>query len=88
MLTNEDLQAITAIVDASVDKKMDALAESFNAIIEAKFNPQFQLLAEGLQSIQERLIPSVRIEALEDRVTILEQALRATRAELEKMKAG
>ena len=71
MLTKEDLQAIS---------------EMMNVIIESRIDPKFQLLAEGQQAIREQLVPVSRIEALEDDVVLLKQAVRALKAELDEMK--
>ncbi len=65
MLDEKDLQAIDQLI-----------AHRMNIIIESDINPKFNLLAEGIQDIQEKLVPRSRVDELEDEVKFLKIMVR------------
>ena len=52
------------------------IMQGVSVLMESKFTPQFNLLAEGQQMIIDKLIPISRVEKLEEDVTILKIAVR------------
>ena len=56
------------------------------ALMESYFEPKFQLLAEGIQSLQETQIPRERFENLEEEVAFLHTIVRQHSREIEKLK--
>jgi len=65
MLDEKDLQAIDQLI-----------AHRMNIIIESDVTPKFNLLAEGIQDIQEKLVPRSRVDDLEDEVKFLKIMVR------------
>lgn len=63
MLDEKDLQAIQKMIDAS-EARMTVLMESY-------FDPKFNLLAEGIKDVQEKLVPRSRVDDLEDEIRFL-----------------
>ena len=55
-------------------------------LMESYFEPKFQLLAEGIQSLQETQIPRERFENLEEEVAFLHTIVRQHSCEIEKLK--
>ena len=47
-----------------------------NIIIESDVMPKFNLLAEGIQDIQEKLLPRSRVDDLEDEMKFLKVMIR------------
>lgn len=77
-----------------MDEKMDKRFEGFEerimknvaTLMDAKFQQQFNLLAEQLQLMSERMIPESRIVALEDNDEILFPAIRRLSRDVEALK--
>lgn len=65
MLDEKDLQEIDHLI-----------AHRINIMIESDFTPKFNLLAEGIQDIQEKLLPRSRMDDLEDEMKFLKAMLR------------
>ena len=65
MLDEKDLQAIDQLI-----------THRMNIIIESDVTPKFNLLAEGIQDIQEKLVPRSRVDDLEEEVKFLKIMVR------------
>ena len=80
--------------EARMDEKMDKRFEGFEerimknvaTLMDAKFQQQFNLLAEQLHLMSERMIPESRIVALEDNDEILFPAIRRLSRDVEALK--
>lgn len=70
-------------------QKEEILAESthrMKVLLDAEVKPQFNLLADELSIIREKMIPESRIEALEDDVSVLKIAVRQINREIRELK--
>ena len=67
MLDEKDLQAIQKMIDASEERTRRYM----NVLIESDVTPKFNLLADGIKDIQEKLVPRSRVDDLEDEVKFL-----------------
>lgn len=70
-------------------QKDEILAEAthqMKVLLELEVKPQFNLLAEELSIIREKMIPESRIEAIEDDVAVLKAAVRQINRELRELK--
>lgn len=87
MLDEKDLQAIQAMIDASEEritkntkeeilKAESRITKNTVVMMEAEFSSKFNLLAEGIQDIQEKLVPRTRVDNLEDEVKFLKVIVR------------
>ena len=65
MLEERDLQEIDRL-----------MAHRMNIIIESDVMPKFNLLAEGIQDIQEKLLPRSRVDDLGDEMKFLKVMIR------------
>ena len=80
--------------ETRMDEKMDKRFEGFEerimknvaTLMDAKFQQQFNLLAEQLHLMSERMIPESRIVALEDNDEILFPAIRRLSRDVEALK--
>ena len=86
-------QLIDSKLKESEQRTMGAIKESEQrtmqgaaALMESYFEPEFQLLAEGIQSLQETQIPRERFENLEEEVAFLHTIVRQHSREIEKLK--
>ena len=89
----ESEQRTMGAIKESEQRTMGAIKESEQrtmqgaaALMESYFEPKFQLLAEGIQSLQETQIPRERFENLEEEVAFLHTIVRQHSREIEKMK--
>ena len=89
----ESEQRTTGAIKESEQRTMGAIKESEQrtmqgaaALMESYFEPKFQLLAEGIQSLQETQIPRERFENLEEEVAFLHTIVRQHSREIEKLK--
>lgn len=73
-----------------MDKKLEEMEERITrrtvAMMEAVFQKQFNLLAEQIQILNEKLIPESRIVALEDNDEILFPTIRRLSRDVEALK--
>ena len=53
------------------NKDLDQIGRIVSLLLENKVDPQLRLLAEGQQSILEKLVPVSRVEELENEVKFL-----------------
>ena len=82
MLDERDLQLIRqAFAEEGEKTRAD-----FRSVIESEVEPKLQTLAEGQETILERVVPVSRIEALESDVVVLKAAIRHLSAELAQLK--
>ena len=86
-------QLIDSKLKESEQRTMGAIKESEQrtmqgaaALMESYFEPKFQLLAEGIHSLQETQIPRERFENLEEEVAFLHTIVRQHSREIEKLK--
>ena len=86
-------QLIDSKLKESEQRTMGAIKESEQrtmqgaaTLMESYFEPKFQLLAEGIQSLQETQIPRERFENLEEEVAFLHTIVRQHSREIEKLK--
>lgn len=89
----ESEQRTMGSIKESEQRTMGAIKESEQrtmqgaaALMESYFEPKFQLLAEGIQSLQETQIPRERFENLEEEVAFLHTIVRQHSREIEKLK--
>ena len=89
----ESEQRTTGAIKESEQRTMGAIKESEQrtmqgaaTLMESYFEPKFQLLAEGIQSLQETQIPRERFENLEEEVAFLHTIVRQHSREIEKLK--
>lgn len=75
MLTEEDLKAIQQMMTSTM-----------NVIIENQIAPKFNTLAEGQQTLLEKLAPKSRVEELEDEVDFLKTVIKLHTREIEELK--
>ena len=86
-------QLIDSKLKESEQRTMGAIKESEQrtmqgaaTLMESYFEPKFQLLAEGIQSLQETQIPRERFENLGEEVAFLHTIVRQHSREIEKLK--
>ena len=89
----ESEQRTMGAIKESEQRTMGAIKESEQrtmqgaaALMESYFEPKFQLLAEGIQRLQETQIPRERFENLEEEVAFLHTIVRQHSREIEKLK--
>ena len=100
MLDEKDLQAIASLMDekiqaseARMTERMETRAQEAEsrmmAMMEAYFEPRFNLLGDQIKLIQEKMIPAEALEDLEnlkDRVDVLETAVKEHSQEIKALK--
>lgn len=72
MLDEKDLQAIQDMISTAEQR----IAKNTVILMDAEFKSRFNLLADGIQDIQEKLIPRSRVDELEDEVKFLKIMVR------------
>lgn len=86
MLDEKDLQAIRSIVKREVDDAEQRITKNAVAMMEAYFDPKFNLLADGIADIQEKLVPRSRVDDLEEEVKFLKSVIRQISEDVQKLK--
>lgn len=91
--TNEekilDILAGMSIRMESMDKKIDSID---NRLVKVEFRldteivPRLDALAEGQSAILEQLVPTTRVDELENRVKMLEAVLSSVTSELQQLR--
>lgn len=76
MLEEKDLQAIQAVVDESRRLTVEEAVRAAGVMMESYFDPKFELLAESIKDIQDKLVPRSRVDDLEDEVKFLKLMVR------------
>lgn len=101
MLEEKDLQAIAQMMEAQEKRLDQKLSERLDqrlsemeqritkntvALMDMEFSKKFNLLAEGIEDIQEKLVPRSRVDDLEDEVKFLKSMMRQMNEDLQKLK--
>ena len=97
MLEEKDLQAVQKMLDTAeeriTEKTRALIAESEErtakrtvALMDLEFNKKFDALLEGQQAILAQMVPTTRVEALEDDVKVLKIVIRQLSEEVQRMK--
>lgn len=97
MLDDKDLQAIKELIDGVEDRITKETKELIDAaeeritkktitLMDAEFTPKFNLLAKGIQTIQETLVPRTRVDALEEEVKFLKIMVRQMAEQMNELK--
>ncbi|MEA4934344.1 MAG: hypothetical protein VB071_12320 [Lawsonibacter sp.] len=86
MLDEQDLQAIDQLIQKRVGEAEQRIAKNTVILMDAEFSKQFNLLAEGIQDIQEKLIPRCRVDDLEDEVKFLKSIVRQMNEDIQTLK--
>lgn len=97
MLDEKDLQAIAQMMEAQekrLDERLDQrlsemeqrITKNTVALMDIEFSKKFNLLAEGIEDIQEKLVPRSRVDDLEDEVKFLKSMMRQMNEDLQKLK--
>ena len=93
MLDEKDMTAIASLITASeermgskLDETKQDIMQGVAVLMESKFGPRFNLLAEGQQAIREQLPPAEDWEALDARVSALEAMVKKLSREITHLK--
>ena len=86
MVDKELLEAIRGVVREEVAEAEQRITKNTVALMDAEFSKKFDLLAEGIQDIQEKLVPRSRVDDLEDEVKFLKSVVRQISEDLQKLK--
>lgn len=86
MVDNELLEAIRGVVREEVAEAEKRITKNTVVLMDAEFSKKFDLLAEGIQDIQEKLVPRSRVDDLEDEVKFLKTLFRQMNEDLQKLK--
>lgn len=93
MLDEQDLQAIGQLLNGleqKIDVKLAAqrkdIMHDVVTLMDAEFKPKFNLLAEGIQDIQGKMVPRSRMDDLEDEVKFLKSIIRQMNEDLQTLK--
>ena len=93
MLDTKDLQAIQDMFADSegrmksyMDSSVAAAENRWMAFYESAIVPQFQILAEGHQTLLETLAPKSRVENLEEDVVFLKSIVKSLMQEVSELK--
>lgn len=80
MLDEKELQAIADLIDVKLKENNEAILKEathrMKVLLDAEVTPKFNLLAEGIEDIQEKLVPRSRVDDLEDEVKFLKLMVR------------
>ena len=85
-LIQESEQRMTARTESMIDAAEQRIAKSTVALMDAEFKPKFDLLAEGIQDIREKMVPRSRVDDLEDEVKFLKSIVRQINEDVQKLK--
>lgn len=94
MVDQETLQAIGEMMDKKLDSQTQELrselgqqiGQQLNLMIENYFDPRSNLLAEGLQNVNEKLKALDDLEVMDTRITALEAMVKKINRELKELK--
>lgn len=77
-MISESEERMTAKISESEERMTAKITESeersrnyMNVVVESQIMPMFNLLADGIKDIQEKLVPSSRVDDLEEDVKFL-----------------
>ncbi len=86
MLDERDLEAIDSLIQKRIGEAEQRIAKNTVALMDSDFSRKFDLLAEGIQDIQEKLVPCSRVDDLEEEVKFLKVLYRQMNEDLQKRK--
>ena len=90
MLDEKDLQAIGQMMAQQKQEIKTELRQEImqdmKVLLDVEVKTQFNLLAEGIQDIQEKLVPRSRVDELEDEMKLLKSIVRQMSEDLQKLK--
>ena len=81
-----ELDAKLSALETRMDDKLDSFKQETVAMMEAYFDPKFELLAEGQKTLLETLAPKNRVEQLEEEVDILKTVIRSLSRDVAELK--
>lgn len=85
-MTKEDLMQIKQLLDEQKQEIIKESTTNTNVLIESMIKPQFDLLAEGLADIQEKLTPRSRVDELEEEVKFMKIMFRQMAEDIAELK--
>ena len=86
MLDERDLEAIDSLIQKRIGEAEQRIAKNTVALMDSDFSRKFDLLAEEIQDIQEKLVPCSRVDDLEEEVKFLKVLYRQMNEDLQKRK--
>lgn len=86
MVDRELSEAIRGAVREEVAEAERRITKNTVALMDAEFSKKFDLLAGGIQDIQEKLVPRSRVDDLEDEVRFPKSIVRQMNEDLQKLK--
>lgn len=93
MLEEKDLQAIAEMmkgmesrIDQKLEKQKQDIMHDVKVLLDTEVTTQFNLLAEGQQTILEKLERLDDMEVMDTRITALEAMVKKLNREMEKLK--
>ena len=89
MLDERDLQAIAQLMNQQkqeIQEEIKASESRMMVLMESYFEPKFNLLADGQALIRETMLPAEAMNTAEDRLDVLEAAVKLHSREIEKLK--
>ena len=82
----ESEERMTGRMDQKLAEQKQDLIQCMNVVIESEITPRFNLLADGIKDIQEKLVPRSRVDDLEDEVKFLKLMCRQMAEDIAKLK--
>ena len=82
----ESEERMTGRMDQKLAEQRQDLIQCMNVIIESDIMPKFNLLADGIKDIQEKLVPRSRVDDLEDEMKFLKLMCRQMAEDIAKLK--
>ena len=89
LLTQHKQEIMQDIEQKMARQKQEILAESthnMQVLIDAEIRPQFNLLAEQIQTMMETRVDTARVERLEDEVSVHKMIIRQINEDLQQLK--
>ena len=79
-------QEIMGELDTRFAQQKQEIISEVKVLMEADVMPKFNLLADGIKAINEKMIPAEAIDEIEDRLDALEATVRLHSKEIAKLK--
>ena len=73
-------------MDEKLAKQKTDIMQEVSVLIESKFDPKFNLLAEGQQAILEKMVPRSRVDELEEEMKFLKLIVRKMNEDIQMLK--
>ena len=86
MLDEHDLQTIAQLMQQLMQQQKQEILQEVKVLLEADITPKFNLLADSIQIIDEKLSPAEAMDDMEDRLEALEATVRLHSKEIAKLK--